>query len=78
MVITGKRCSGLNIWPKTPNQNTGIKDMILTTQYKETMKRTKINPKQDHPSSFSTKKACYASYTSFSLKNGYIYLVTDT
>lgn len=30
MVITGKKHLSPNIWPKTPNQDTGIKDMILT------------------------------------------------
>ena len=31
MVITGKRRSDLDIWPKTPNQDIGTKEMILKT-----------------------------------------------
>ena len=37
MMITGKRYSGLDIWPETLNQDTGTKDMILTTWYKKAM-----------------------------------------
>ena len=31
MVITGKGCSGLDIWPETYSQGTGTEEMILTT-----------------------------------------------
>ena len=31
MVITGEERSSLDIWPETPNQDTGTEDIILTT-----------------------------------------------
>ncbi len=43
MVITGKEYSDCDICPDTPNQNTGIEEMILTTWYKKAMKRSGIN-----------------------------------
>ena len=38
IMITNKGRFGPYIWPKTPNQGTGTKDMILTTWYKKAMK----------------------------------------
>lgn len=38
MVITSKEYSDPNIWLETPNQNTGIKDMILRKLSKEAIK----------------------------------------
>ena len=64
MVITGEGRSGPDIWPETPNQGTGTENMILTTWYKEAMKRREINPQQQHPPSPTAKEARYASYTS--------------
>ena len=31
MVIIGKKCSNPDIWPETPNKNTGTVDIILRT-----------------------------------------------
>lgn len=77
IVMTGERCSGPNIWPETPNQDTSTEDMIYTTYYKEAMKWREINPQQQYLSSLNAKKACYASYISSNLKNSYAHLVTD-
>ncbi len=44
MVMTSKVRSGLDIWPETPNQDTGTEEMILTTWYKEAMKYNRDNP----------------------------------
>ena len=60
IVIIGKGRSGLNIWPKTPNQDTDTENIILTTSPKEAMKRNKINLKQQYLPSPSPRKACYA------------------
>lgn len=38
MIMTGKKCSGLDILPKTPNWDTSIKDIIFTIWYKKAMK----------------------------------------
>ena len=78
MMITGKGRSSSDMWPKTPNQSTGTKDIILTTWYKKAMKQTEINPQQHHLPGPSTKETCYASYTNSYLKNSYAYPVTDT
>ncbi len=64
MVITSERRSGLDIWPETPDQGTGTENMIITTWYKEAIKRREINPQQQHPLSPTAKEARYASYTS--------------
>lgn len=78
MMITGKGRSGLDIWPKTPNQNTSTEDMIFITCYKEAIKQTKINPQQNHLLGLSAKKAYYASYTNSYLKNNFAYPVINT
>ncbi len=65
MVIIGEGRSGPDIWPETPNQGTGTENMILTTWYKEAMKRREISPMQQHPLSSTANEARYASYTSF-------------
>lgn len=44
MIITSKEHSSPDIWPETPNQGTGSKDIILTTWYNKAMKQRKINP----------------------------------
>ena len=64
MIITGKEHSGPDIWPKTPNQGTGIEDIILTIWSKKAIKWKEINPQQQHPSSPSPRETHYASYTS--------------
>ena len=64
IMITGEGHSGLYIWPETPNQDTGTEDVILIIWYKEVMKQAEINPKQYYLPGPSTKKICYASYTS--------------
>ena len=38
IVMTGERCLGSDIWPKTFNQDTGTEEMMLTIWYKEAMK----------------------------------------
>ena len=38
MVITSKERLSLDIWPKTPNQTTDTKNIILTIWYKKAMK----------------------------------------
>ena len=38
MVKLGEGRSGLNIWPETPNQDSGTEDMIFITWSKEAMK----------------------------------------
>ena len=44
MVITGEGHSGPDIWPKTLNQVTITKDIILIIWYKKAIKQMKINP----------------------------------
>lgn len=42
-MITSKKYSGLNIWPKTPNQGIASKNMIITIKYNEAKKQKEIN-----------------------------------
>ena len=35
MVINSKEHLGPDIWPKTPNQDIGTREIILITQYKK-------------------------------------------
>lgn len=44
IIITGKRRLCPNIKPKTCNQGTNIKDMILNIWYKEVIEQKKLNP----------------------------------
>ncbi len=37
-MMIGEGHSGPDIWPKTPNQSTGTKEIIFTTWYKKTIK----------------------------------------
>ncbi len=78
MVMTGEERSDPDIWPETPNQDTSTEEMILTTWYKEAMKRSGINPQQHHSPIPSTKEARYASYTSSNYKNSYAHPITYT
>ncbi len=78
MVMTGKGRSGPDIWSETPNQDTGTKEMILTTWYKEAMKQSGINLLQHHSLIPSAKKARHASYISSNYKNSYAHLIIDT
>ncbi len=78
MVMTSEGRSGPDIRPKTPNQGTSTEGMILTTWYKETIKRSRINLQQHHPSMPSAKEARYASYTSSNEKNSYAHPIIDT
>lgn len=55
--MIGKGRSGPDIWLETPNQDTGIKEIIFTIWYKEAMKQSKINPRQHHPLFLSVKQA---------------------
>lgn len=38
MIITSKKRSRPDYWPKTSNQGTKIEDIILTTYYKKAIK----------------------------------------
>ena len=64
IVIISEERSGPDIWPETPNQDTGTEDMILKTWSKKAIKQREINPKQQHPPSSRIKKARYTSYIS--------------
>ncbi len=77
MVMTGEGRSGLDIWPKTPNQDTSTEEMILITWYKEILKRNEINSQQHHPPIPTAKKIRYVSYTSSNYKNSYGHPITD-
>ncbi len=63
MPMTGAERLGPDVWPKTPNQGTGTEEIILTTWYKEVIKRSGINSQQYHLPILSAKEARYVSYT---------------
>lgn len=77
-VITCEGCWNLDIWPKTPNQGIGTKDMILRILSKKTMKRREINSQQQYPPSPIPKRACFSSFTSFNKENNYGHLLENT
>lgn len=41
--MTNKKHSDADIWPRTLNHDTYIKDMTLTTWYKKAIKQKKLN-----------------------------------
>lgn len=42
IVLSGKDCLGLNIWPKTSYQDLNTKDMIIIIWHRKTIKQKKF------------------------------------
>lgn len=61
----GEECFGLNIWLKTLNYGTDIKDIICIIWSKRIMKQRHSNLQQQHSINFTIYEAYYISYTNF-------------
>lgn len=78
MIIIDKGRSSPDIWPETPHQDTGTKDIILTIWYKEAIKQIEINLQQHHFLTSNAKEARYINYTRSNYKNSHAHPATDT